>query len=806
MRMLAWLSLACAFTATTPAVAGRFTVEDLLAGEDVGRAAFSPDGRWLVVELQAAWKSAPAFDQDFLVGESVSRIVQVDLAHRSTPRPLIEGAAGEGYTFGAFSPDGRRLIVYRQRGHARELGVVDLASGHAQWSGRWVEPEVFTAQARWRDNREVVAITREPDAPARLMGIGWRAQAQWAKAWSAQARGELSVTTLGGGRYQTLNAGPAVASLVAFDPDRQVVRPLAQGAFVDLLMSPDGRTAALLTEAERTTPDARSVIRVGYPPRRLRATLVDLASGERATPCPRCDLLRGVWAWSPDGHALAVAARPDGDGWSGYRYWRLSVDGEAKVMAPALGVGDTGGRDVAPLGQVAWTGADPLVLARPVDGGRLDWWAIGTSGPRRLTGELASASGPGALVGAGGVVMNAVEGPFRIDRAGVRRLGSGVGRLTLASASPAGQRPTAALLDVGPAARVVTSDGPGPAIAGLPTGAKVLALATASGQILSQRRDAHGVSTLTLLSPHAPPLEVARLNVHLGATTFAAPMAISHLSSGGKPVTSWLYMPAAPAAPPKGVIVVPYPGKVYDRPPVGGEPGALQFDTNIQLMSSHGYAVVVPSLPAGPLDADPMPGLADAMLLAVDAAAVSKPALKTLPLAVWGQSYGGYGALAAGVQSTRFKAVITSAPITNLLSFYGALYPPTLAAPETLSLPSELGWAEHGQGKMGGPPWSDPQRYLRNSPGLQTDRITAPVMMIYGDLDFDVNQVATVFSSLYRQGKDVQLLLYRGESHVVMSPDNVRDLYARAFAFLDEALARPPSEASPSVADSRASQ
>ena len=55
-------------------------------------------------------------------------------------------------------------------------------------------------------------------------------------------------------------------------------------------------------------------------------------------------------------------------------------------------------------------------------------------------------------------------------------------------------------------------------------------------------------------------------------------------------------------------------------------------------------------------------------------------------------------------------------------------------------------------------------------------------------MDFDTTQVTAMFMSLSRQGKDVELLYYRGENHQIIGPANVRDLYQRAFAFLADAL------------------
>jgi dipeptidyl aminopeptidase/acylaminoacyl peptidase len=104
---------------------------------------------------------------------------------------------------------------------------------------------------------------------------------------------------------------------------------------------------------------------------------------------------------------------------------------------------------------------------------------------------------------------------------------------------------------------------------------------------------------------------------------------------------------------------------------------------------------------------------------------------------------------------------------------------------------------ESGQGRMGVPPWADPARYARNSPLLQADAITTPLLLAHGDQDGAVplTQSEAMFSALYRQNKDALLVTYWGEGHYISSPGNVRDLYARVREFLDAHLALPTTAA-----------
>ena len=51
--------------------------------------------------------------------------------------------------------------------------------------------------------------------------------------------------------------------------------------------------------------------------------------------------------------------------------------------------------------------------------------------------------------------------------------------------------------------------------------------------------------------------------------------------------------------------------------------------------------------------------------------------------------------------------------------------------------------------------------------------------------DVPLSQVEEFFASLYRQGKPAQFVRYWGEGHVLESPANVRDMWARILAWLD---------------------
>ena len=136
---------------------------------------------------------------------------------------------------------------------------------------------------------------------------------------------------------------------------------------------------------------------------------------------------------------------------------------------------------------------------------------------------------------------------------------------------------------------------------------------------------------------------------------------------------------------------------------------------------------------------------------------------------------------------------VAMAPPTDLVSGWGTFQAAQRVDPaDGLGVSSRTGWTEDAQGAMRVPPWRDPQRYLRNSPLFQADRIRTPLMMMVGDQDhIPMSQSEEIFSALFRQDRDAVLLTYWGEAHAFYSPGNVRDSYERALAWMAEHLGAP---------------
>jgi dipeptidyl aminopeptidase/acylaminoacyl peptidase len=72
------------------------------------------------------------------------------------------------------------------------------------------------------------------------------------------------------------------------------------------------------------------------------------------------------------------------------------------------------------------------------------------------------------------------------------------------------------------------------------------------------------------------------------------------------------------------------------------------------------------------------------------------------------------------------------------------------------------------------------------------NKVTTPLMLVHGDLDFvPIQQDEEFFTMLYRQDKRVTFVRYQGEWHTIASHANVLDLWERIDNWLKETMASP---------------
>jgi dipeptidyl aminopeptidase/acylaminoacyl peptidase len=142
-------------------------------------------------------------------------------------------------------------------------------------------------------------------------------------------------------------------------------------------------------------------------------------------------------------------------------------------------------------------------------------------------------------------------------------------------------------------------------------------------------------------------------------------------------------------------------------------------------------------------------------------------------LGVTGGSYGGFMTNWIITQTTRFKAAVSQASVSNLISFYAT------------SLYQDLIQAE-----FGGFPWDDYDLLWRWSPLRYVKQAQTPTLFIHGEQDNDVHitQAEEMYMALKRRGVETVLVRYPREGHGLREPRHRLDALERTLAWFDKFL------------------
>jgi dipeptidyl aminopeptidase/acylaminoacyl peptidase len=148
-------------------------------------------------------------------------------------------------------------------------------------------------------------------------------------------------------------------------------------------------------------------------------------------------------------------------------------------------------------------------------------------------------------------------------------------------------------------------------------------------------------------------------------------------------------------------------------------------------------------------------------------------------LAVVGLSFGGYLASWLANTSDRFRAAVSENGVVNLVSMLGT---------------SDIGrWIDSGSA-LGDPVRpADVARLWAQSPLAHVAGSTTPMLLLQGDADLRCppSEAEQLHTALLRLGREVELVRYPGESHMLQftgRPDRRIDRHRRVLAFLDRHL------------------
>jgi dipeptidyl aminopeptidase/acylaminoacyl peptidase len=232
-----------------------------------------------------------------------------------------------------------------------------------------------------------------------------------------------------------------------------------------------------------------------------------------------------------------------------------------------------------------------------------------------------------------------------------------------------------------------------------------------------------------------------------------------------------------------------YPGAVWSST---DKPDAVTFD--LQLLAARGYVVLQPSMPLSTTDrpnefhiAPNQPynlgDLKTGLVPAIDKL-IDKGLVDPEKLGVFGHSFGGWATYGIITQTNRFKAAVSYAGVSDLVSGYGAIpFADRYATDDTYNPETYI------QPASGDPPWEFPEAYVNNSPIFYADRISTPVLMIHGDLDrIPIEQDEEMFTALHRLNKRCRFVRYWGEGHAFTIPVQIEDMWREIGDWFDEYL------------------
>ncbi|HYL78468.1 MAG TPA: S9 family peptidase [Bryobacteraceae bacterium] len=160
------------------------------------------------------------------------------------------------------------------------------------------------------------------------------------------------------------------------------------------------------------------------------------------------------------------------------------------------------------------------------------------------------------------------------------------------------------------------------------------------------------------------------------------------------------------------------------------------------------------------------------LMAGVDKVLATHPNIDPARLFVTGGSYGGFMTNWVITQTTRFKAAVSAASVSDLISFYAT------------SLYQDLIHAE-----FSGFPWADDNYALlwKWSPLAHVKNATTPTMFLHGENDNDVHitQAEQMFTALRQRGIQAELVRYPREGHGFREPKHRLDSIERTVAWFD---------------------
>lgn len=231
---------------------------------------------------------------------------------------------------------------------------------------------------------------------------------------------------------------------------------------------------------------------------------------------------------------------------------------------------------------------------------------------------------------------------------------------------------------------------------------------------------------------------------------------LSYTNSAGKDLKGLLFYPAHFNPAKKYPMVV----RIYQKQ---GESSGIypipEFDEdgfNLRLLIENGYFILLPDIV---FDSR---GTGVSALDCVDTAldvVSTHHNIDQQKIGLTGHSLGGYETNFIATQSNRFAAYVSGSSVSDIVKFYFSY--------NTHFTIADYSRFENGQFEMDVPFSKDKERYFRNNPIINVEKVNAPILLWAGMKDENVpsDQTMEFYMGLVRNQKRVVALLYQNKEH-----------------------------------------
>ena len=468
--------------------------------------------------------------------------------------------------------------------------------------------------------------------------------------------------------------------------------------------------------------------------------LIDTRTGERTKVLEKARYFYGA---SPSGRRLAW--------YDGTNYWSydIATGTRTNLSAPAKTsfadvAWDYPGDMIPPEGNAGWTKDERAFLVYDTH----DIWSLAADGKTSL--RLTSGSADGIVYRATRIGVPADEGidltsPVYLSMNGRLTKKSGYARLT------SGKTVEQLVYDDARVLRLMRAD---------------------SADVLAFTREKFNDPVDWFVGGPLlrDPRQVSALNPFHGSYAWGKSELVEFVSATERPLQAALYYPAN-YDPSKKYPMIVYTYELLSQNVHAYPVPSERSYYNTAVWTAQGYFVLQPDIVFRGRE----PGIStlDAVVPAVKTI-VARGIVDSARVGHVGHSWGGYEATFLPTRTHIFAATVAGAPITNFLSFAGAIHwTPGIA---------EMDHWETGQARMDVPFWEDMDAYLRNSPAAKVHELRTPILMEVGDADgtVDWHQGIEFYNFARRAGrKDFILLVYPGEDHGLRKKENQIDYHRR---------------------------